>query len=72
MTLRIELSEHETDLVLSVLLEEAAATRDRAWVEETTALAARIRDAARTLWPAFTTSAEVYRPGLLGLLEVTR
>jgi hypothetical protein len=72
VTLRIELSEHETDLVVSVLLEEAAATRDRGWAAETTALAVRIGDAARTLWPAFTTSAEVYRPGLSGLLDVTR
>ena len=70
--LRIELSEHEADLVLSILLEEAAETVDRAWVADTIALAVRIRDAARTLWPAFTTSAEVYRPGLPGLLDVTR
>jgi hypothetical protein len=69
--LRIELSEHETDLVLSVLLEEAAATEDRAWAGETIALAVRIRAAARTLWPAFTTSAEVCSPGLLESLDVT-
>jgi hypothetical protein len=72
VTLQIELSEHETDLVLSVLLEEAAATEDRAWVGETTALAVRIRAAARTLWPTFTTSAEVCSPGLLESLDVTQ
>jgi hypothetical protein len=68
---RVQLSEHDADLIVSALLEESDAAEDPDWRRDTIALAARIQATAASRWPGFRTSAEMYRPELAGLRETS-